>query len=103
MPLYDKYKDTFKNVSNRNYRKRHIWLREQLEVMECINCEESETICLMYWPHHKDIISISRSTGLNEEARKPVLDLIKDSIVVCSNCYIKLENDILDPIMVAKW
>jgi hypothetical protein len=33
---------------------------------------------------------------MHEESRKEVVGLIKESKVVCANCFLKLENDIID-------
>ena len=34
--------------------------------------------------------------GLNKNSRDDVIKLIDSSKIVCSNCYIKLENDIIE-------
>ena len=94
--FYQKYKDTIKRVSQRNYRKRKIWVNEYLGDKTCSYCGESETACLQFYPHEKDIRKLTKRKGLNEESRTEVLKLIRDSKVVCANCYLKLENDIID-------
>ena len=38
----------------------------------------------------------SKRLGLNEESRKEVVKLIEKSKIVCFNCFIKDENDIID-------
>ena len=38
----------------------------------------------------------SKRLGLNEESRKEVVKLIEKSKIVCFNCFIKYENDIID-------
>ena len=34
---------------------------------------------------------------MNEKSRKQVKKLIDSSKIICSNCMIKIENDLLDP------
>src|SRR6056300_1158165 len=93
---YQKYKDTIRKVSQRNYRKRKIWVNEYLGDKTCHYCGESETACLQFYPYEKDIRKLTKRKGLNEDSRKDVNGLIKQSKVVCANCYLKLENDIID-------
>jgi hypothetical protein len=93
---YQKYKDTIKKVSQRNYRKRIIWVNEYLGDKVCHYCGESENACLQFHPHEKQIRSKTKRKGLNEESRKEVVKLINQSKVVCANCYLKLENDLID-------
>ena len=96
MTFYNKYKDTIKKVSKQHYNKRIIWLNEFLAPHSCMYCGESETMCLKFYPHDKEIRFKSKRLGLNEESRKEVVNLIEKSKIVCSNCYIKYENDIID-------
>ena len=96
MKSYDKYKSTIKEVSKRHYSKRIIWLNEYLASHSCVHCGEPETMCLKFYPHDKEIRFKSKRLGLNEESRKEVVNLIDKSKIVCSNCYIKYENDIID-------
>ena len=93
---YQKYKDTIKRVSQRNYRARKIWVNEYLGEKSCHHCGESETACLQFYPHEKDIRKLTKRKGLNEQSREEVINLINESRVVCSNCYSKLVNDIID-------
>ena len=93
---YQKYKDTIKRVSQRNYRARKIWVNEYLGEKSCHHCGESETACLQFYPHEKDIRKRTKRKGLNEQSREEVINLINESRVVCSNCYLKLVNDIID-------
>ena len=93
---YQKYKDTIKRVSQRNYRARKIWVNEYLGEKSCHYCGESETACLHFYPHEKDIRKLTKRKGLNEESRTEVNKLISVCKVVCSNCYLKLVNDIID-------
>jgi|TARA_B100000242_G_C42846730_1_gene393218 predicted RNA-binding Zn-ribbon protein involved in translation (DUF1610 family) len=96
MDFYEKYKSTIKNVSKRHYNKRIIWLNEYLANYSCPHCGESETACLKFYPHDSKIRSLSKRKGLNKNSRDDVIKLIDSSKIVCSNCYIKLENDIIE-------
>jgi hypothetical protein len=94
--FYQKYKDTIKKVSKRNYRKRKIWVNEYLGNKVCNYCGESETACLQFYPHERKIRSLTKRKGLNEESRSEVNEYINKSEIVCANCFLKLENDIID-------
>ena len=94
--FYQKYKDTIKRVSQRNYRQRIIWVNEHLQDKYCHYCGESENACLQFHPYETEIRKRTKRKGLNEESRKEVVDLINQSKVVCANCYLKLENDLID-------
>jgi hypothetical protein len=93
MDFYKKYATTIKEVSKRHYRKRIIWVNEFLSEKFCIHCGESETVCLRFHPHDQKIRSLSKRKGLNEESRQDIIELIEESKVVCSNCYLKIDND----------
>ena len=93
---YEKYKDTIKEVSKRHYIKRMRWVHEYLANKSCCLCNESETMCLKFFPHDKQIRSISKRKGLNKKSRQEIVYLIDKSKIVCSNCYIKYENDLID-------
>lgn len=93
---YEKYKETIKLVSRRNYRKRIIWVNEYLSDKYCHYCGESENACLQFYPHEVEIRKQTKRKGLNEESRKEVVGLINKSKIVCANCYLKLENDLID-------
>ena len=94
--FYEKYQDTIKKVTRRNYRKRAIWLNEWMGDKCCHYCGESENACLQFYPHDKKIRSLSNRKGLNEESRQEVVELIEQSTVVCANCFLKLDNDLID-------
>ena len=96
MSFYERYQKTIKEVSKLHYRKRIIWLNEFLANRSCCHCNESETVCLKFYPHDKEIRYKSKRLGLNKKSRKEVMNLIESSKVVCSNCYIKYESDIID-------
>ena len=93
---YEKYKDTIKLNTKRSYQKRQIWLNEFLSEKFCKHCGESETMCLSFFPHDKTIRRISRRIGVNEESRKKIKKYIDDSTILCYNCKIKLENDLIE-------
>ena len=94
---YKKYKETIKEVTKRNYHKRVSSLNEYLENTKCIHCGENEIACLRFYPHDKEIRKTIKRVGMNDESRKTVKRLIDSSNIVCSNCLIKIENDLLDP------
>ena len=93
---YNKYKETIKKVARRNYRKRVAWLNNYLGDGSCIHCGESETICLKFYPHNSEIRKLSKRVGTNDESRKEVITLINLSRILCSNCWIKLDNDVIE-------
>ena len=94
---YKKYKETIKEVTKRNYRKRVSSLNHYLENGKCLHCSESEIACLRFYPHDKEIRKTIKRVGMNDTSRKTVKRLIDSSKIVCSNCLIKIENDLLDP------
>ncbi len=96
MNFYNRYKKTIKEVSKRHYNKRIIWVNEYLASKSCVHCKESETMCLKFYPHDKLIRYKSKRLGLNEQSRKEVVELIENSKIVCSNCFIKYQNDLID-------
>ena len=93
---YEKYKDTIKKVARRNYRKRIVLLNEFLSDKSCNHCGESETICLKFYPHDSEIRKLTKRVGTNNKSRKEIFHLISKSIIVCSNCWIKSDNDLLE-------
>jgi hypothetical protein len=92
--FYNKYKKTIKESAKRNYRKRIIWINEYLANKQCNYCGEPETVCLQFYPNDKEIRRMSTRKGLGEEDRKEILNQINQSKIVCSNCFLKLDNDI---------
>ena len=100
MTHYEKYKDTIKEGVKKARRKREIWINEYLADKHCTYCGESETCALVFYPDNKEIRIISRSKGLREKLREPILEKIRKNKVVCMNCRSKIENDIeLSPIL----
>ena len=93
---YQKYQKTIKRTTKSNYQKRQIWLNEYLSEKYCIHCGESETMCLSFYPHDRVIRSLSRRVGINEKSRKEVQIYIDNSKILCYNCKIKLDNDLIE-------
>ena len=93
---YEKYKDTIKKVARRNYRKRIVLLNKFLSDKSCKHCGESETVCLKFYPHDSEIRKITKRVGMNDESRKQVNHLIDTSLILCSNCWIKNDNDLIE-------
>ena len=93
---YQKYKETIKRVARRNYQKRVAWLNNHLGNESCVHCGESETVCLKFYPHDLKIRRIVKRVGINEESQKEVMELINESKVVCANCWVKLDNDLIE-------
>ncbi len=93
---YQKYKETIKRVARRNYQKRVAWLNNHLQNESCVHCGESETVCLKLYPHDAEIRKQAKRVGQNDESRKEVYKLMNSCKVVCSNCWIKLDNDLIE-------
>ena len=93
---YEKYKDTIKKVARRNYRKRIVLLNEFLADKSCQHCGESETVCLKFYPHNAQIRKLTKRVGISNESRKEIFHLLDNSIILCSNCWIKIDNDLIE-------
>ena len=93
---YQKYKETIKRVARRNYQKRVAWLNNHLQNESCVHCGESETVCLKLYPHDAEIRKQAKRVGQNDESRKEGYKLMNSCKVVCSNCWIKLDNDLIE-------
>ncbi len=93
---YEKYKDTIKKVARRNYRKRIVLLNEFLSDKSCNHCGESETVCLKFYPHNSEIRKLTKRVGTSNESRKEIFYLLDNSIILCSNCWIKVDNDLIE-------
>ena len=93
---YQKYKETIKRVARRNYQKRVAWLNNHLGNESCVHCGESETVCLKLYPHDAEIRKQAKRVGANDDSRKAIMKLISESKVVCSNCWLKLDNDLIE-------
>ena len=93
---YEKYKDTIKKCARRHYRKRIVLLNEYLADKSCKHCGESETVCLKFYPHDSEIRKKTKRVGTSNESRKEIFELMDDSYILCSNCWIKLDNDLIE-------
>jgi hypothetical protein len=93
---YEKYKDTIKKVARRNYRKRIVLLNEFLADKACQHCGESETVCLKFHPHESEIRKLTKRVGISNKSRKEIFYLVDNSIILCSNCWIKIDNDLIE-------
>ena len=93
---YEKYKDTIKKVSRRNYQKRVYLLNEFLTEKSCVHCGEAEHVCLKFWPHDAEIRKVSKRVGTSDASRKEVFHLIDQSVILCFNCYIKKHHDLIE-------
>ena len=93
---YEKYKDTIKKVARKNYRKRIILLNKFLADKSCKHCGESETVCLKFYPHNAEIRKLTKRVGTSNKSRKEIFHLLDNSIILCSNCWIKLDNDLIE-------
>ena len=93
---YEKYKETIKKVARRNYKKRVAWLNNHLQNESCVHCGESETVCLKLYPHDVEIRKQAKRVGTNDDSRKEVHKLMNQCKVVCFNCWIKLDNDLIE-------
>ena len=93
---YEKYKDTIKKVARRNYRKRIVLLNEFLADKSCQHCGESETVCLKFYPHNAQIRKLTKRVGISNESRKEIFHLLDNSIILCSNCWIEIDNDLIE-------
>ena len=93
---YEKYKDTIKKVARKNYRKRIILLNEFLADKSCKHCGESETVCLKFYPHNAEIRKLTKRVGISDKSRKEIFHLLDISIILCLNCWIKRDNDLIE-------
>ena len=73
-----------------------IIVKEVLADRSCIHCGESETVCLKFYPHDAEIRKITKRVGTNPKSRKEIFHLINESKILCSNCWIKQDNDLLE-------
>ena len=92
---YEKYKETINKVARRHYNKLVAWLNTHLSDKSCTNCGESETVCLKFHPHDSEIRKKSKTTAING-TRDEITQLIGESKVLCHNCCIKLDNDLIE-------
>ena len=93
---YQKYKETIKKVSVETIAKGLFLLNDFLADKSCVHCGESETICLKFYPHDSEIRKLTKRVGTNNESRKEIFHLIDESKILCSNCFIKVDNDLIE-------
>ena len=93
---YEKYKETIKKVARRNYRKRIVLLNEFLAEKACQHCGESETVCLKFYPHDSEIRKMTKRVGTSDKSRQEIFNLMNKSHILCSNCWIKSDNDLIE-------
>tara|TARA_Y100001949_G_C15907208_1_gene295263 strand:- start:11 stop:388 length:378 start_codon:yes stop_codon:yes gene_type:complete len=93
---YEKYKETIKKVARRNYRKRIVLLNEFLADKSCRHCGESETVCLKFYPHDSEIRKMTKRVGTSDKSRQEIFNLMNKSHILCSNCWIKSDNDLIE-------
>ena len=93
---YEKYKDTIKKVARRNYRKRIVLLNDFLADKSCQHCGESETMGLKFYPHDAEIRKLTKRVGTSNESRKEIFHLVANSTILCTNCWIKADNDLIE-------
>ena len=93
---YEKYKETIKKVARRNYRKRIVLLNEFLADKSCRHCGESETVCLKFYPHDSEIRKRPKRVGTSDKSRQEIFNLMNKSHILCSNCWIKSDNDLIE-------
>ena len=93
--------DTIKNI--KNYKKSTVEtiakdcsINDFLADKSCVHCGESETICLKFYPHDSEIRKLTKRVGTNNESRKEIFHLIEESKILCSNCFIKVDNDLIE-------
>jgi len=53
-------------------------------------------MCLKFYPHDLKIRRITKNVGTNDKSRQEVFHLINESKVLCLNCYIKANNDLIE-------
>ena len=62
------------------------------------NCfiDIKNVVCLKLHTHDAEIRKQAKRVGQNDESRKEVHKLMNSCKVVCSNCWIKLDNDLIE-------
>ena len=93
---YQKYRNTIRKVARRHRRLKDKWINEQLRGKSCKYCAESEIIVLKFYPDDRTIRAQSQKISLKEENRKELIEKIDNNEIVCQNCFIKLDNDLID-------
>ena len=57
---------------------------------------ESETVCLKFYPHDSEIRKITKRVGISNKSRQEIFHLMNQSHILCSNCWIKTDNDLIE-------
>ena len=94
--FYEKYKQTILKNKQNGRDNRKIWLINSFQDYHCEHCGESETICLRYYPNHKEIYNLNQKYGLKSNKRKEIDELININKVLCVNCIEKTKYDIIN-------
>jgi hypothetical protein len=55
-----------------------------------------DSVCLKLYPHDAEIRKQAKRVGTNDESRKEIHNMMNECKVVCSNCWIKLDNDLIE-------
>ena len=76
--------------------KQAIALDEFLTEKSCVHCGEAEHVCLKFWPYDAEIRKVSKRVGTSITSRQEVFHLIDQSVILCSNCYIKKHHDLIE-------
>ena len=93
---YQKYRNTIRKVARRHRRLKDKWINEQLRDKSCRYCGESEIIVLKFYPDDRKIRSDSKKKSLKKDTRKLLLEQIDNNVIVCHNCFLKKDNDLID-------
>ena len=93
---YQKYRNTIRKVARRHRRLKDKWINEQLRDKSCKYCGESEIIVLKFYPDDRKIRADSKKKSLKKDTRKLLLEQIDNNDIVCHNCFLKKDNDLID-------
>ena len=88
---YKKYKTTIKKVARRHRLLKDKWITNYLMSNSCQVCNESELICLQFYPDDRKIRALSKRS----EDKTKVLEYISKNEIVCRNCFQKLDSNII--------
>ena len=70
------------------------WLLGTFKDQVCPYCGEVESVCLEWYPYHKQIRNLIFRNSAKSEQRQEALKLIEQSSVLCHNCVAKQLNDL---------
>ena len=88
---YEKYKTTIKKVARRHRLLKDKWITNYLMSNSCQVCNESELICLQFYPDDRKIRALSKRS----EDKTKVLEYISKNEIVCRNCFQKRDSNII--------